>query len=76
MAPFQYTFEPVSEKRGKSETDYIITDDLETLLEADICSRDSVGIGSDHRALFVRTECDIVTKTRKHPVFGEIQRAC
>lgn len=43
-------------KTRRSVIDYIITDDLDKIIEAGICDRESADIGSDHRALFIHAD--------------------
>jgi hypothetical protein len=55
ICPWDYTFQPTNQTR-KSVIDYIITDDLDKIIEAGICDRESADIGSDHRALYIRAD--------------------
>ena len=55
LCQFGYTFEPVGQKR-RSVCDYVITDDLGSVIEAGVCDRETADIGSDHNALYIRAD--------------------
>lgn len=55
LCPWDYTFQPENQTR-RSVVDYVVTDDLEKVIEAGVCDRESADIGSDHRALFIRAD--------------------
>ena len=63
--PWDYTFEPIEPRRGKSVIDYVITDDLSGIFSAGVATREQADISSDHRALFVRVDAGPIEATRR-----------